>query len=66
MGMYPNNMQQGDIIFALMGANVPFVLREAENGRYRLVGECYIHGVMYGEVAEEPGWEKKVGDITLC
>ena len=66
MGMYPNTAQHGDIVFAPMGANVPFVLREADNGYYRLVGECYLHGVMYGEVAEEPGWEEKVEDITLC
>lgn len=65
MGMFPNTAQQGDIIFAPIGANVPFALRKAENGRYNLIGECYLHGVMYGEVAEEPGWEKTVEDITI-
>ncbi|KAE9369199.1 hypothetical protein N431DRAFT_560090 [Stipitochalara longipes BDJ] len=66
MGMFPNTVQQGDIIFAPLGSSVPFVFREAENGLYRLVGECYLHGVMYGEVAEELGWERNVEDITLC
>jgi hypothetical protein len=66
MGMFPNTVQQDDIIFAPMGANVPFVLREAKDRRYKLVGECYLHGVMYGEVAEEPGWEKNIEEVTLC
>lgn len=66
MGMFPDTTQKDDIIFAPMGVNVPFVLREAGNKRYKLVGECYLHGVMYGEVAEAPGWESRVEDITLC
>ncbi|TVY31751.1 Heterokaryon incompatibility protein 6,OR allele [Lachnellula subtilissima] len=66
MGMFPNTVQQDDIIFAPKGANVPLVLREAKDRRYKLVGECYLHGVMYGEVAEEPGWEKNIEEVTLC
>ena len=66
MGMFPKTAQAGDIVFAPMEANVPFVVRPAENGLYTLVGECYVHGVMYGEIAEEEGWEKNVEDITLC
>jgi hypothetical protein len=66
MGMFPNTTELGDVIFAPMGANVPFVLREAGNRRHTLVGECYLYGVMYGELVEEPGWEKNVKDITIC
>ena len=66
MGIFPNTTQPGDIIFAPMGANIPFVLRKAENRRHTLVGECYVHGVMYGAVAEVPDWEENVEDITIC
>ncbi|KAK4198934.1 hypothetical protein QBC40DRAFT_229139 [Triangularia verruculosa] len=43
-----------DQIWMLEGAKVPFVLRETENpGRYRVIGEAYVHGVMYGELIGE-------------
>jgi len=34
-----------------MGADMPFVLREQDRdeGTFCLVGESYVHGVMYGE-----------------
>ena len=64
--MFPNTTKLGDVIFTPMGANVPFVLQEAGNGRFTLVGECYLHSVMYGELAEELSWEKNVKDITIC
>ncbi|KAF0329377.1 hypothetical protein GQ607_003326 [Colletotrichum asianum] len=41
-------MQSGDVVVALAGADIPFVLRPVEGG-YILVGECYVEGVMYGE-----------------
>jgi hypothetical protein len=28
---------------------MPFILRPMDNGNYELVGEAYIHGIMYGE-----------------
>ncbi|OCL05183.1 hypothetical protein AOQ84DRAFT_299424, partial [Glonium stellatum] len=38
----------GDVVCILFGADVPFILRKTETG-YRLVGESYVHGIMYGE-----------------
>jgi hypothetical protein len=32
---------------------VPLILRPREDGRYGLVGESYIQGVMAGEVMEQ-------------
>jgi hypothetical protein len=48
MGMVPAETLKGDVICVPLGAQVPFVLRE-DGSNYRLVGECYIHGVMKGE-----------------
>ena len=31
------------------GCAVPFVLRADLRRRFRLVGDCYVHGIMYGE-----------------
>ncbi|KAK6227422.1 heterokaryon incompatibility protein [Colletotrichum tabaci] len=52
-GLGPSLMQEGDICAILFGADVPFILRPtAGEGRYRLVGQAYICGAMYGELVE--------------
>jgi hypothetical protein len=49
-------MMSGDVVVVLFGGKVPFVLRrvyEARDGeQWRLVGECYVDGVMFGEVLD--------------
>ena len=53
------SIRSGDGVYVLEGAAVPFVLREEAAG-LRIVGECYVHGVMRGEVLDDDGnkWEK--------
>lgn len=54
-GIVPYQSQVGDEIFLMRGAAVPFVVRKTNQSlnhmaRLRsLVGECYCHGIMYGE-----------------
>ncbi len=45
--------QPGDLLVIFLGAQVPFVVREIQNGIYRLIGEAYVHGVMDGQFIEE-------------
>ncbi|KKY23252.1 putative heterokaryon incompatibility protein [Diplodia seriata] len=42
----PNAMSRKDVICAVRGASVPFVLRRTgeEPGCFQVVGECYLHG----------------------
>ena len=49
-GVGPGAMQLDDRIIVLFGADVPMVVRPRGDGRYTLVGECYIHGIMAGQV----------------
>ncbi|KAH8894390.1 hypothetical protein GQ53DRAFT_717120 [Thozetella sp. PMI_491] len=49
LGLVPAEAEAGDVIAVLLGAPVPQVLRLQANGSYRLVGECYIRGIMDGE-----------------
>jgi hypothetical protein len=42
-------MEAGDRLVILFGANCPFVLRPLQSGRYTLVGEAYVSGLMHGE-----------------
>ena len=53
MGLVPENGQVGDKLFLLKGGDVPFVLREDGEGRWRLGDHCYVHRVMFGEAFEE-------------
>ena len=62
MAMVPPLTQVGDTICIPLGAQAPFVLREMSGkvtvrdtmiGAFQLVGECYVHGVMNGEMADD-------------
>jgi hypothetical protein len=49
IGLGPKNSRGGDVVVIILGAGVPFILRPTNQGVYRLVGECYVHGIMDGE-----------------
>jgi hypothetical protein len=49
LGLGPQHLQAGDVVSLIPGVEVPIVLRPGENGRYQLVGEAYLHGIMDGE-----------------
>ncbi|KAH8589759.1 heterokaryon incompatibility protein-domain-containing protein [Bisporella sp. PMI_857] len=62
MGRVPHGTQPGDVVAVFLGAKVPFVLRKHRSeDRYFFVGECYIHGIMEGEVMN--GLEKGEQDL---
>ena len=52
-GLGPKSLGQDasskDEVWILMGARVPFILHHVEGSKYRVVGEAYVHGIMYGE-----------------
>ncbi len=48
IGLAPWNAKSGDFIFVFNGGKTPFLLREIPGGRYKLVGEAYVHGIMGG------------------
>lgn len=56
--------REGDVVFLVRGAEVPFVLRPVGEvkGRkiFRLVGEAYIHGVMDGEMMKWDDGEEMI------
>jgi hypothetical protein len=69
-GMGPRNMQQGDEIHIVAGGNCPLVLRPVNNPqspstnpRYTLVGDCYLHGIMDGEAANN--FEKRATMVEI-
>ncbi|KAJ9621331.1 hypothetical protein H2203_007383 [Taxawa tesnikishii (nom. ined.)] len=42
----------GDTVVVFKGGARPFVLRRHED-KWRLIGDCYVHGIMYGAAFEE-------------
>ena len=52
MGLVPTRAAKGDLICVFMGGAVPFVIRRTDNGQFRLLGECYVHGLMDGKALD--------------
>ena len=55
MGLVPYNAHIGDQICVLPGISAPLVLRREKSMpdvTYRLIGDCYIHGLMDGEAID--------------
>ncbi|KAI1350605.1 hypothetical protein F5Y01DRAFT_285781 [Xylaria sp. FL0043] len=56
-GIGPASIEENDIVAVVMGVSVPIVLREVEDlnsdlKNYIVVGECYVHGIMDGELVK--------------
>lgn len=58
IGISSQQVRQGDIVALIGGAQVPFVLRRRGNGRYTIVSEAYVDGIMDGEAARDGSWEQ--------
>jgi hypothetical protein len=50
-GLGPWDTKAGDIVFVLLGCNVPVILRQ-DGDRWVFVGEAFVLGIMDGEMAE--------------
>ncbi|XP_014552917.1 hypothetical protein COCVIDRAFT_108964 [Bipolaris victoriae FI3] len=61
IGLSSDDVRQGDAIAIIEGSQVPFVLRPLDKGRFSLVSEAYVDGIMDGEAAET----SKFSYITL-
>ena len=54
IGLVPAAALDGDIVCEVLGCKSLLLLRSSPNGNYRVVGECYIHGLMKGEALLGP------------
>jgi hypothetical protein len=59
LGIGAQSAQIGDQVWIVSGPSTPFVLRPMQNGRYKLIGEAYVHGIMRGEAVA-------AGKIRFC
>ena len=49
LGVAQPSVRSGDEIWFLHRASTPVILRPLTTGKYRFMGEAYVHGVMFGE-----------------
>lgn len=52
LGVGSHTVRKGDCVFVLKGFDYPVLLRESGNGRYTVLGEIYVRGIMFGEALE--------------
>ncbi|PMD34954.1 HET-domain-containing protein [Hyaloscypha variabilis F] len=62
MGLVPLTAQEGDIIYLVPGCDTPLTLRRLNNNEFHFVGQCYVHGIMYGEAFPD---DVSLEDIVL-
>ena len=60
IGLGPQSLQAGDLICAFPGAGPLFALRPVEEGAsgricFKLIGDTYVYGMMFGEAFEHYG-----------
>ncbi|KAI8631317.1 heterokaryon incompatibility protein-domain-containing protein [Xylariaceae sp. FL1651] len=53
LGLAPEEARVGDSIAIMPGGALPYILRSCHDNRWQLIGECYIHGCMDGQIAEK-------------
>ena len=53
LGVGPPETLPSDSVAIIYGSSVPILLRQLESGAYIVLGEAYIHGIMYGEALKK-------------
>lgn len=53
VGLGPEHLDKDDAVVVFLGARFPYILRKSLLVGWTLVGEAYVHGIMYGEFMEE-------------
>tara|TARA_R110002003_G_scaffold234_2_gene16894 strand:+ start:5213 stop:7060 length:1848 start_codon:yes stop_codon:yes gene_type:complete len=48
VGLAPESVRAGDTIALFQGGRLPLIIRQ-HGDRWRLIGDCYVHGLMNGE-----------------
>ena len=71
-GLGPGALKEGDRVAVLLGSDAPFVIREADpdsldpkmpvphDTKFKLVGECYVHGLMQGQAVRGQDIERNI------
>ncbi|KAI0468437.1 heterokaryon incompatibility protein-domain-containing protein [Xylaria cf. heliscus] len=62
IGLGPRLTWDGDRVFLVKGSRTPLLLRpQPQEGKWELLGDCYVHGIMQGEAFDET----KCGEVVV-
>ncbi|KAL8719837.1 MAG: hypothetical protein Q9225_003215 [Loekoesia sp. 1 TL-2023] len=50
LGLAPKMSRPDDVVVAILGCQTSMILNPLENGQFNIVGECYVHEVMTGNL----------------
>ena len=66
LGLGPVFCRPNDQIWLIKNSHVPLILRPTSTGTFQLVGECYLHGFMRGQMLDNR-WNlrEEIGPVTL-
>ncbi|KAH9203637.1 heterokaryon incompatibility protein-domain-containing protein [Leptodontidium sp. 2 PMI_412] len=64
LGWAPNPAQEGDLMCIFYGAKTPHVLRPCGDGKFKLIGVGYLHGMMHGEVLKMKQFQEQ--EFAIC
>lgn len=53
LGLAPIAVRPGDVVAIISGCKCPMVLRPYSDDLFQVIGECYVHGLMDGEVLSQ-------------
>jgi hypothetical protein len=67
LGLGLETVQNGDQVWLLQDSDAPFILRGTEDSScFEVVGDCYIHSFMHGEMLDEKrGLKEKIAQIVI-
>jgi hypothetical protein len=65
IGMGLREAAPSDEICVFLGGQAPYLIRSLPNGHFRLIGECYIRGLVGGELMSRGIDGVDVEDIIL-
>jgi hypothetical protein len=64
LGNGHQSAQPGDEVWLIPQCTVPFILRPMPDGKYNMVGVCYVHGMMFRAKVKDQ-WLKVVDEILI-
>jgi hypothetical protein len=53
IGLGPERVAPGDSVALFEGGRLPLVIRPSRGGKWTIIGDCYTHGLMGGELWDE-------------
>ena len=62
IGLAGMMVRKGDLIILCKGGKLPLVVRREYENDFKLIADCYVHGIMSGEAFRE----RDCGEILLC